>query len=461
MQNRFETPEEARRKSNTNRRDFMKLSAMAAAAAAMGPSRIAQALAASDPRPAIPGRGNAMPGRIVLFQDPLMDGHESTINRDQVEPDVHHAVRLLTGNTDTAAAFESLFSGLHAGSRIAIKVNCLAWNDTRWEVVRGIVSGLSMMLGGTYDVSQVTIFDVQTTLSNHGYVAAEFTFNGNTPLITSTNDCSPSYYVYGSHRLSNYILNSDYVINVPVLKAHNVGYPQNLITTSYKNHYGSICPQNLCDNIPGMLTLNADPNIKDKTALVVTSALRGTYQGNPWEPAQLWNTFDEQTPNMLFVTTDPCTESYWALDYINAERVTHGWSTLDCPWIEQSSGDPYNLGVSDPGEMDVIHFDPSGVASDSVTAAAGTFLAPNVPNPFSDSTTLRFRLGRPGRAAVLVAGASGRVLRHLGDRAFPAGYSELKWDGRNDSGRRLPAGIYFVKLQTDEAVKTRRVLLAQ
>jgi hypothetical protein len=28
-----------------------------------------------------------------------------------------------------------------------------------------------------------------------------------------------------------------------------------------------------------MLTVNADPNIRDKTCLVLTSALRGTYYG--------------------------------------------------------------------------------------------------------------------------------------------------------------------------------------
>jgi hypothetical protein len=401
-----------------------------------------------------------MPGRIVLFRDPSMEGHLPTINRDVVEADVHHGVRILTGVGDTASAFESLFDGLHAGSKIAIKVNCLAWNDSRWEVVRGVVSGLSMMLGGNYNVSNVTIHDVQTNLPNHGYVPGEFTFGGNTPIIRSSENCS-SYFIYESHTLSYDVLNADYVINVPCLKAHNVGYPQHEITTAFKNHYGSICPQHLCNNITGMLTVNADTNIKDKTALVLTSALRGTYEGGPWEPAQTWNTFPEQTPNTLFLTTDPVTEGYWARDTINAERLSHGWSPFGCPWVEGASEAPYNLGVSDPDQMTVVYYDPSTGVDDTGVAQDSTFLAPNVPNPFSRETTLRFRMARPGHARLTVVDASGRTIRRLAQRDFPAGRIQWRWDGRDDRGARVSSGVYFFRLQTGDGVRTRRVLVAR
>lgn len=460
MQDRFETPDETRRRSHTSRREFLRLSAMTAAAAAVRPARVARAFAGRDPRPPVPGRGNAMPGKIVLLHDPLMDGHESTINRDQVEVNVHQGVRLLAGLPGTAAAFESLFPGLHSGSLIAIKVNCLAWNDSRWEVVRGVVSGLSMMLGGTYNVSNVTIHDVQTNLPNHGYIPSEFTFGGNTPVIRSTENCS-SYYIYENHVLSNDVLNADYVINVPCLKAHNVGYPQHEITTAFKNHYGSICPQHLCNNITGMLTVNADTNIKDKTALVLTSALRGTYEGGPWEPAQTWNTFPEQTPNTLFLTTDPVTEGYWARDMINAERLSRGWSPFGCPWVEGASEAPYNLGVSDPEEMTVVYYDPATGVGDLADPQVSTFLAPNIPNPFSRETTLRLRMARPGHVKLTVVDPSGRTLRRLAQREFPAGYAQLRWDGRDDRGGRVPSGVYFIRLQTSEGVRTRRVLVAR
>lgn len=446
--------------SEKTRRDFLKLSALAAVSAAAGSAPISKAIAGPGRHRSPHGRGNEMPGRIVLFHDSTMDGHESTIDVDQVEAGVHACVRLLTGIDDTAMAFESLFPGLHSGSRIAIKVNCLAWNDTRWEVVRGVASGLSSMLDGTYDISQVTIYDVQTTLSDHGYIGERFDFGGNTARITSSNDCSSSYYVYGSHRLSNFILNGDYLINIPVLKAHNAGYPEHLITTAMKNNYGSICPQNLCNNIPGMLAVNADPNVRDKTSLIITSALRGTYNGGPWEPAQLWNTFAEQTPNMLLATTDPVTEAYWARDLINAERDARGMPVFDCPWVEEAAEPPYSLGISDPDAMDVVYVDPATV-TDLSPVRNGTYLAPNAPNPFTEATMLRFRLGRPGSARLVVVGASGRVLRRLVDREFPVGNHELQWNGRDDTGRRVAAGVYFVRLDAGGATTTRQVMITK
>lgn len=404
---------------------------------------------------------NALPGRIVLYRDPAMNGHQAEIDRDHTEACVHHGVRLLTDIDDTAAAFESLFSGLNAASTIAIKVNCLAWNDSRWEVVRGLVSGLAMMLGGSYDVSRVTIFDVQTYLPDHGYVAGEFTFGGNTVTVRSSESCS-GYYVYQNHRLSNHVMDNDYVINVPVLKAHNVGYPQHQITTALKNHYGSICPQNLCNNITGMLTLNADANIKGKSALVVTSALRGTYEGGPWEPAQIWNTFPDQTPNTILLTTDPVTESYWARDMINAERVDRGWSEFECPWVEQASEAPYAIGVSDPDSMTVINYDVTiAVEGDDGPRVGTTYLAPNSPNPFSSETRLRFRLAHSGTARIVVISAAGRQVRHLGERSYSAGHSMVEWDGRDDQGRPVPSGVYFVRLLTGQRESTRRVLVAR
>ena len=434
-----------------SRRDFLKAVAITAAAASSAPLSVARA--------ARLGRGNALPGRIVLYQDSGMDGHLANINRDRVEDCVHHAVRMLTGIDDTAAAFESLFPGLHSGSLITIKVNILAPNDTRWEVVRGIVSGLSMMLGGTYDVSQVTMFD-KHNMATHGYVPDQFTFNGNCPAISSVSNCHPSYYAYGSHLLSNYLLDCDYVINVPVLKSHT-GYAAHEISTAFKSHYGSICPSSLCNNIPGMLTVNADPNIKDKTCLVITSALRGTWDGGPWTAPQNWNTHPDGTPNMLFVTTDPTTNGYWCRDMINAERIARGYGPFTCAWVEESAGDPYYLGVAEPNDMTVLYHTASDVPAPSEIGSAGTFMAASLPNPCRDGATLRFRLAHAGNAAIRIVDATGRVRRDLKAGHFAAGHNQLRWDGRDDQGRRVTAGTYFARLKTRGAVSTRAITVAE
>jgi hypothetical protein len=402
-----------------------------------------------------------MPGRIVILHDPPMDGHEATINQDRVEENVLLAVRKLTGIDDTGAAFESLFPGVSISSTFAIKVNSIGPNYTRWEVARGVVSGLSQMFGGTFDVGQVTIFD-RDRLSWAGYYSSQFVFNENSAMLRGYNNASGSgHEPYPGYELSRWILNADYLINVPVLKSHL--QTLNQITVALKNHYGSCYPSSLCNNIEGMLTVNSDAEIKDKTCLLVTDAIRATYDGGPTTPTQTWQTYAEGTPNTLLVTTDPVTNEYWARDIINAERLARGMAEKPCPWIEEASGDPYALGVSDPDAMTVLHSNPYlGVESGGPAIAVGTtFLAANVPNPFSSSTTLHFRMGREGKAVLRVYDASGRLVRHLERCHYPAGYHQTAWDGRDANGASVAPGVYFVRLETNHRAHTRRVVVVR
>jgi hypothetical protein len=41
---------------------------------------------------------------------------------------------------------------------------------------------------------------------------------------------------------------------------------------------------------------------------------------------------------------------------------------------------------------------------------------------------------------------------------MPAGFHTAVWDGRDDSGRRVAAGIYFYRLETAGAVLHRKML---
>jgi hypothetical protein len=442
--------------ASPSRRKFLKVSAAAAAYAAIGPPFDAVRNVASGSQ--LHAAANHYPGRIVLYHDPAMNGH-GTIDMLRTEEVVHHAVQILTQRADAGRAFKTLLPGVRTDSKVAIKVNNIGPTDTRWEIVRGIVSGLSLMPLGEdiYDVSNVTIFDRDDNLDYHGYLEANFTFNGNTVVFADGNHCDSGYDPVQGRELSRFIFNADFVINVPALKSHND--PYNHLTLALKNHYGSCNPSNLCGDIPGMLTLNADPHIAGKTVLVVTSGLRGTYTGGPSGPPGYWLTFPEATPNTIFFTTDPVTNEYWARDMINAERGEHGWGDKVCPWIEQASNPSWNLGISDPDLMTVFRLDATD-AEEPEALVGGTFLAANVPNPFRDQTSLRFRLERSGAASMRIYDASGRVVRDLGSREFAQGYHEIPWDGRDTNGRKLSAGVYFARLSAASLVRTRRIVLA-
>jgi flagellar hook assembly protein FlgD len=111
--------------------------------------------------------------------------------------------------------------------------------------------------------------------------------------------------------------------------------------------------------------------------------------------------------------------------------------------------------------MTVLQLDPVAVQEEAPTVTAGTFLERNVPNPFSQSTDLRFRLEQPGEATIQIVDVSGRVVRRLGGRSFPGGYSEIRWDGRDASGHEVAPGVYLAQLRAGRQISARRVIVAR
>ncbi len=81
------------------------------------------------------------------------------------------------------------------------------------------------------------------------------------------------------------------------------------------------------------------------------------------------------------------------------------------------------------------------------------------PNPFSEATSLRYRLAERGPATLEVFDLLGRRVRVLADGVQRAGAHEVRWDGLDADGRRVASGVYLVRLRTDAATATRRVSL--
>lgn len=72
------------------------------------------------------------------------------------------------------------------------------------------------------------------------------------------------------------------------------------------------------------------------------------------------------------------------------------------------------------------------------------------PNPFAARTTIEFVLPRATRVQLLVADPAGRVVRTIEDGARAAGPHRVDWDGRDDRGVAMPAGIYLYVLHAGE-----------
>jgi photosystem II stability/assembly factor-like uncharacterized protein len=104
-------------------------------------------------------------------------------------------------------------------------------------------------------------------------------------------------------------------------------------------------------------------------------------------------------------------------------------------------------------------FDLSSFAGIKDREPVRTIEMANHPNPFSESTTLRFALSVPSEVSLKVYDLAGREVRTLESGDFGIGDHGVRWDGKNDEGRRVAAGVYFASLRTGQGVATTRLNL--
>lgn len=82
------------------------------------------------------------------------------------------------------------------------------------------------------------------------------------------------------------------------------------------------------------------------------------------------------------------------------------------------------------------------------------------PNPFVAGTTIRLVLLRPEVTELGIFDLGGRLVRRLQRGQLAAGPHGFEWNGRDDTGRRAPAGVYFVSLDgPDRRLQARLVKL--
>ena len=83
------------------------------------------------------------------------------------------------------------------------------------------------------------------------------------------------------------------------------------------------------------------------------------------------------------------------------------------------------------------------------------------PNPFNPYTEVRYTLARAGHASLTIYDVEGRVVRTLFADEQPAGDGSATWDGRDDSGRNLPSGLYVCRLVYGGGVAAMKMSLVR
>ena len=100
-----------------------------------------------------------------------------------------------------------------------------------------------------------------------------------------------------------------------------------------------------------------------------------------------------------------------------------------------------------PGESDGCAAPPARDAS----------MGPCRPNPFTESTSVLFKLRRAGPVTLAVYDLSGRLLVVLIEGHRIEGPHRATWRGRDAAGRAAPAGIYMIRFRAAGVRETQRL----
>lgn len=95
----------------------------------------------------------------------------------------------------------------------------------------------------------------------------------------------------------------------------------------------------------------------------------------------------------------------------------------------------------------------------TVEPISSATLTQNFPNPFNNRTAISFQLPRTETIRLTVYNVLGEEVKTLAQGNKQAGVHSISWDGTNEVGSPVAAGVYFYKLQIGNDVATKRMTL--
>jgi len=100
---------------------------------------------------------------------------------------------------------------------------------------------------------------------------------------------------------------------------------------------------------------------------------------------------------------------------------------------------------------------PLSVAEDMDTPIAYSFTV--FPNPCAQETRVDYAVPCQTSVEIVVYDASGRRVKGLLSDICKPGYFTLSWNGCDERGRAVPAGVYFIFLETNNYRKGEKTIL--
>jgi len=97
--------------------------------------------------------------------------------------------------------------------------------------------------------------------------------------------------------------------------------------------------------------------------------------------------------------------------------------------------------------------------TEPATSDEAVVLEQNDPNPFYNVTKIEFEIPETSNLKMVIYDVCGGLVRTIMDSPLPAGTHSIEWDGNDDNGKTVDAGVYLYKLYAGVYSVTRKMVL--
>ena len=153
-------------------------------------------------------------------------------------------------------------------------------------------------------------------------------------------------------------------------------------------------------------------------------------------------------------TPDQYPESWWWINHgENVLALTYEDMNCDEAGLYDSTANAIVRGI-----INYLGLDFTGISEEKESILSGFVLKQNYPNPFNSITTIQYSLHQEDKVTLILYDLKGSQIKTLiNDRQIP-GVKTLMWNGKNDAGEPVPAGIYLYTMASGNIITTRKLI---
>jgi hypothetical protein len=160
----------------------------------------------------------------------------------------------------------------------------------------------------------------------------------------------------------------------------------------------------------------------------------------------------------IYVSRNDSPYTAWLTDVTDTSAIFYGANGSQYKFIslaKDNAGNVEKTKLSHDAVTQII----TGIDDDKDEIPAEYALKQNYPNPFNPTTIIRYDLPEESFVTLRVYNVLGQEVATLVNEKQTAGKYNIEFSTNNRNGVRMASGVYFYRLQTEQYVNTKKLIL--